>query len=130
MKYNFNWEEFTESDYKELKKDVKRGDDGFYGCVRCGWLCFDINLVLDCGESETSVMYIDFGCYVPYKDTGYGYKYVNGVEVPYDYADGFYMESSNLPFEKFKEKAEKELTEFINANKVLVDNANKDMLIW
>lgn len=114
--YKFNWDGFTEDDYKVLKDNITNMYDEYCGNVRVGTLCFD--LVVRDNE-------LQYDLYIYGTTPGYAYA-MDGT--PYDCWDG-----GGLPigssYEGFKQIAE---TEFIKDIESLncIEEAEKPLKLW
>ena len=138
---NYCWDEFPKSTFEETQKNATSKLDhndfsdcsDFRGCVRVGDLCFDI-VMRDSGAEHPALTY---DLYAGHIDSGYGYSCRSDVEVPYDYIDGWDFDSDwvEISYDEFKNKAEKELTEFIlrqsaTSKYELEAKANEPLNIW
>ena len=127
----FDWRRFTETDYKKM---LNNEED--FGQVYVGDICIElvvefygvIDVKSNTQKTENILMY---NFYVPYEDTGYGYK---DDVLPYDYADGDGMDIPyGLSYDEFKIKAEKLFMDYIESykgNYSLVEHANRPLEIW
>ena len=148
----FNWDRFTEDDYKNMLDEKED-----FGQVYVGDICIEL-VVESCGvidlknetqECDTILLY---NFYVAHENTGYGYKdegivNVGGRGMPYDFANGdaMTMPCHDLLYSDFKNKAEELFKQYIvNNDKIhtsnyktgqiveysLVEHANRPLEIW
>lgn len=126
--YQFDWRDFDEKTYNDCVKSAHAKDIStidYVGAVHVGDLCFDLSLI---DRTDTEPLYIQYDLYVGGVDSGYGYS-ESGY--PYDYFDGgcFYNDVIDMPYADFQSMAEKELTEFIDAEGFRA-KANEHLHIW
>ena len=115
--YKFNWDGFTQEDYKTLKENLPNIYEGYCGNVRAGTLCFDLMV----REEE-----LQYDLYVYGIDDDYDYA-KDGT--PYAYADGGSFQTLPETYEEFKQIAETEFTHFIEIDK-WTEQAEKELVIW
>lgn len=141
MKLKYDWSGFTKENYDKMIKEANgetfwRVGRDYFGCVRVGELCFDIMLYYDDSLGDEHFQ-ADLDCYVPYEDTGYGYKTLDdGTEIAYDEADGTAVYDLTS-YDNLKIDAEMAIEEHIKwydgldgHTYKLSDKANKELLIW
>ena len=128
MAYNFEWKNFGLDRFGQTlcKMSERRFADWCVGSVRVGDICFDL-VLRDYGDDGLTLTY---DTYVGGIDDGYGY----GIEhYPYTYADGGFLSlSADVAYKDFKEAAEEELTNFINADNYygMAEKAAMPLHIW
>ena len=118
----FEWYLFTEDVYSKV---VSMNEEDYVGAIRVGDISVDLIVHADINK-------LSFDFYVLHEETGYG-KTKHGI--PYDFADGFYMDINdvNLSYEDFKKVAEKKISDYITDFKgaySLFEHANRPMEIW
>ena len=134
MKFEWN---LTEEKYNTMKdfmeKETGYEDWDYFGCVRTGDICVDINAW--CVYKNINA-YIEFALFVGGVESNYGYSSLD-ENYPYDlvdYYDGFPIK--DIPYNDFKQIAETYLEKLIiKANETydkadLVAEANKPLHIW
>lgn len=138
----FVWD-MTEEKFDEMKDFMKNGKDGlwethedveFFGCVRSGEVCIDINAWCALDDAPP---YLEFSMYVG-GIGNYGYSKVDETHVwNYDHVDYYTgFEIKDMSYSEFKQATEVFLKELIKkANETydeadLVAEANKPLHVW
>lgn len=114
--YKFNWDGFTEDDYKVLKDNIMY--DGYYGNIRVGTLCFEVVV----RDNELQYDLYAYG-------TAPGYAYATDG-TPYDCWDGGVL-PIGLSYEEFKQIAEAEFIKFIESSgRDCIEKAKEPLKLW
>lgn len=131
---NFNWDQFTKEQYEKLHAEQV---DDYVGAVHIGDISIDLvttdSTVDSTGEhgedAVVNALWADF--YVLHEDTGYAYT-KDGM-IPYDFAEGVQIKLAGLPYEEFKNGAEKLFKEYISGyagRYNLAEHAARPLVIW
>lgn len=117
---NFSWKHFTKDQFEYMKGAAV---NDYVGAVHVGDICIDLLC-----DSGTGKMICDF--YVLHEDTGYGNTKTK--QIPYDYAEGFEVDTVGVSYEDFVKNVETKAIEFIQQHKganSLTEHAAKDLVI-
>lgn len=125
--FNFIW------NFSEIPKNSIEAIDEHLGFVSVGEIHCDI-VIRDYGTDSPCLVY-DFDFYVLGEDTGYGYREIDGVERPYDYADGDGISVKKVSsFADLKNLGEKLIAEYVknfyNGRYSLLEKAAKKTVVW
>ena len=126
MAYEFYWNDFNEAMYAECgrKSQIDYYADWCVGNIRVGEICFDLVFR---SFDESKPLTLTYDAYVGGVDDGYGYSECG---YPYTEADGGTLcDFYDYSYEVFKEMAEAELTEFIEARN-LTEKASEELNLW
>lgn len=128
----FNYDRFTEENFKEMVSwKAEQADGVYHGAIHVGDITIDI-ITRDYEGDGNIVCDLDF--YVLGEDTGYGYT---SEGFPYDYAEGLCIaEFRDMTYEQFKAAAEENIRGYIkeedelNIGYSLQEHAERETIIW
>ena len=140
--YKFDWSNFNEENLKEAVKELNEEyGEGYFGCVRVGELCFDIN-VRPYDESLPHLLEYDlyvggiFASNSHLFSGPYGYSRII-PDYPYEEAEGgsFHFCVDGISYDLFKVWAEEEFTRYINESYytdmyLLKEKASAPLKVW
>ena len=119
------WELIKET----IKNDCLFNGTDFFGCIKCGALCFDI--VLRDGrysDGRPTEWFLSADAYLLGDDTGYGYT-KRGT--PYDEDDGFALEYDlEKGYDETLASFIEQINEAIQNNRKWTEYANKTDHVW
>lgn len=131
-----NWkvDGFDAKAWDDIKRTIAEGNyctehSDFFGCFKCGALCFDI-VLRDASYSDGTVeeWLLCADAYLLGWDTGYGYTKLG---TPYEECDGFGLEFDlNKSFDETLKSFTDQIDKATQQDKTWIEYANKTDITW